>query len=206
MKRRLVVLVTLFTASTVAWRAIRIPDATVLSLRIGQTFEEVAAGSSYAVMEESNLPSQSELRWGATWVTKPAVVIKFNDPRHGFTLPPTKFAGVNYQENRVVSIETSPMLDKLPFDEAVQVLANLQQQLKTGGWKPWAGNGSKWFDLSPQGRTGLLAGLLSGPHSEQATLHVPGKYNLMLRIECAAECGNKTGALFLIDLSIGRDY
>lgn len=134
------------------WWHYRAPEPTVLSFRIGETFEEVAHNSSYPVMERSNRPADDpgENRFGATWITEPAVIIRFNDPQHGFTLPPTKFAALTYSENKVASLATSPMLEKLPFDEAVAVLENLQNQFRTGGWEPWTVDDSRWFDLTPE--------------------------------------------------------
>jgi hypothetical protein len=108
---------------------------TVLSFRVGQTFEEVVSGSTYPVMKRSNLPidDPSGDKSGTTWVTEPAVIIHFTDPKHGFTLPPKKFAALTYQHNTAAMLSTSPMQDKLPFDEAVAVLENLQNQFKAGG-------------------------------------------------------------------------
>lgn len=196
-------------AATVAfgiWNHQRVPEPTILSLRVGQTFEEVVAASTFPVLKESNLPSDDPTGFGSTWVTKPAVIIKFNDPKHGFVLPPTKFAGVSYEANRVLSIETSPMLKKLPFDEAVDIMANLQEQFKAGGWQPWPGDGSKWLDFSPEGRKRLHRIVLGPGWGKDITLVVPGKYSLMFRIKCLDGCEEHSEPyLFLIDLSIGSD-
>jgi hypothetical protein len=40
---------------------------------------------------------------------------------------------LTYQHNTAAMLSTSPMQDKLPFDEAVAVLENLQNQFKAGG-------------------------------------------------------------------------
>lgn len=207
MKARLFALLGAVLAAAFAlWDYQRVPEATILSLRIGQTFEEVVAASTFPVLKESNLPSDDPAGFGSTWVTKPAVIIKFNDPKHGFVLPPTKFAGVSYDANRVLSIETSPMLKKLPFDEAVDIMANLQEQFKAGGWQPWPGDGSKWFDFSPEGRKRFHRDMLGPGWGKDITLVVPGKYSLMFRIKCLDGCEEHSEPyLFLIDLSIGSD-
>ena len=49
------------------------------------------------------------------------------------------------------------MLDPLPFDEAVAILENLQNQFKAGGWEPWENDDSTWFDLTPEGKKRLYA-------------------------------------------------
>lgn len=207
MKARLLALLVLaVSAGFGLWSHMRVPEPTILSLRIGQTFEEVVAASTFPVLQESNLPSEDPTGFGSTWVTKPAVIIKFDDPQHGFVLPPTRFAGVSYEANRVLSIETSPMLEKLPFDEAVDIMANLQEQFKAGGWRPWPGDGSKWFDFSPEGRKRFHRTLLGPGWGANATLIVPGKYSLMFRIKCLDGCEEHSEPhQFLIDLSIGSD-
>jgi hypothetical protein len=69
---------------------------TTLSLRIGETYDDVIKGSTYPVVRNSVPPSEKPYYGGSTWISTPAVVIVFNDPEHGFTLPPTKFAGIGY--------------------------------------------------------------------------------------------------------------
>lgn len=66
--------------------------------------------------------SPSDHKFGAIYIQEPAVIIRFTDPKHGFTLPPTKFAALAFSENHAVSLATSPMLDPLPFEAAVAIL------------------------------------------------------------------------------------
>lgn len=134
------------------WLHSRSPEPTVLAFRLGQTFEQVTRDSSYQLMEHSNTPAEDpgDHKFGAIWVEGATVIIRFTDAKHGFTLPATKFAALTFSENQAVSLATSPMLDPLPFDEAVAVLENLQNQFKAGGWEPWAENASTWFDLTPE--------------------------------------------------------
>jgi hypothetical protein len=84
------------------WWHYRPPEPTVLSFRVGQPFQEVMKNSTYPVMERSNLPSEDPmaLQAGETFVTEPAVIPRFDDPKHGFRLPPTKFALVGYMHNK----------------------------------------------------------------------------------------------------------
>src|SRR3712207_7427924 len=48
----------------------------------------------------SNRPAEDpgDNQFGAIWVTEPAVIIRFTDPKHEFTLPPTKFAALTFSE------------------------------------------------------------------------------------------------------------
>lgn len=193
----------------VAWRHSRPPVTaipTVLSFRVGQTFEEVVKNSTYPIRQHSNPPSDDpmHLQSGETFVTEAAVILHFNDARHGFTLPPTKFALVGYDHNKVTTVSTSPMLDKLPFDEALAVLENLQNQFKAGGWKPWQNDGSAWFDLTPSGKKRLYERMFEPPYGQSAELRVPKKYAMTFRLQCAEGCWTRQPPYkFLVDVGVG---
>lgn len=193
------------------WRHFHSPTPmapTVLSFRVGQTFEEVVSASTYPVMKRSNLPidDPSGSKWGATWVTEPAVIIRFTDPKHGFTLPPTKFAALTYQHNTAAMLATSPMLDNLPFDDAVAVLENLQNQFKAGGWEPWAVDGSTWFDVTPEGKKRLYERMLEPGYTQTAILRVPKMYGMTFRLKCAEGCWTREPPYkFLIDVGVSDD-
>jgi len=208
MKRRYRVAAILAVLTTAIWWHSRQPEPTVLAFRLGQTFEQVVRDSSYPALEHSNRPADDwdGNKFGAIWVTEPAVIIRFTDQKHGFTLPPTKFAALTFSENQAVSLATSPMLDALPFDEAVAILENLQNQFKAGGWEPWAVDDSTWFDLTPEGKKRLYARMFEGGNMESASLRVPKMYGMTFRLKCSEGCWTREPPyLFLIDIGVGRD-
>lgn len=179
---------------------------TILSFGVGQTFEEVVKASTYPVMEHSSKPSEETRYAGITSVTEPAVILRFSDPQHGFALPPTKFALIGYSDNLVETIATSPMLEKLPFDQAVAILENLQEQFKAGGWEPSQLDGSTWFDLTPDGKKRLYERMLQPGFSQEASLRVPNKYGMTFRLWCSDGCmEGRPPYLFLIDIGVSRD-
>lgn len=203
---RLAVLVVVIGAGV--WWHYRAPRPTVLSFRVGQSFEEVVKNSTYPVIERSNLPADdpSGDKFGTTWVTEPAVIIIFNDPEHGFTLPPTKFAALGFDHNLAATLATSPMLDKLKFDDAVTALENLQNQFKAGGWRPYRGDGSDWFDLTPEGKKRLYARMFEPGYAQEASLRIPRKYGMTFRLKCAEGCWTREPPYkFLIDVGVGVD-
>jgi hypothetical protein len=190
------------------WRYYRTPEPTILVFRVGQPFEDVVRNSTFPVMLHSITPAEDpmHLQAGETFVTEPAVILKFDDPKHGFTLPPTKFALLGYMHNAVDTLSTSPMLDTLPFDAAVAVLENLQNQFKAGGWAPWEGDGSTWFDLTPQGRKQLYERMFEPGYAQSAELRVPKKYAMTFRLKCAEGCWTREPPYrFLIDVGVGDD-
>lgn len=180
-------------------------DISVLSFRVGQSFGEVVRASSYPVLERQGNPGDREDGFGWTDITEP-VTLRFNDPVHGFVLPPTKFVAVTYADGNVATVSTTPMLDALPFDEAVTVLENLQNQFKAGGWEPWKDDDSAWFDLSPEGRKRLHARMFEPGYMQQTTLRVPETYAMTFRFKCAEGCWTQEPPYrFLIDVGVGGD-
>jgi len=200
---RRTVLLGLIGAGT--WAIYRSPEPALLSFRVGQTFEEVVEGSTYPVLERSILPAEHPRQFGATYVTSPAVIIHFNDPRYGFTLPPTKFAALTYVRNRAMTLSTSPMLEMLPFDDAVIVLEDLQRQFQAGGWRLFDADGSIWFDFTPEGKRRLLTHLLEHD-MKTVSLYVSKKYAMTFRLWCATGCiTGKPPYRFMIDIGVGTD-
>jgi hypothetical protein len=211
MKRRTFMLVLAAAAAALGaglWLQAPAPvEPTVLSFRVGQRFEDVVKASTYPVLQHSNVPSAEIGMAGDTFVTEPAVILCFNDSQHGFVLPPTKFAFVGYEHDMVVTVATSPTLDKMSFDEAVAVLDNLQNQFKAGGWEPWAKDGSAWFDLTPQGRQRLFRRMFEPGYSQSAELRIPKKYGMTFRLKCTDGCwpGEAPPYRFLVDVGISDD-
>lgn len=186
-----------------AWQYFYEPAPTILSAHVGKTFEQVARDSTYPVIERSG-GSAKDMQW--TYITEPSVIIHFSDPQQGFTLPPTTFVAVTYMEGTVSSITTSPMLKPLPFDDAVDVLAQVQAQFQAGHWQQWIADGDTWFDLSPAGRKRLHKAMEEPGWAEDHWLKVPGKYSMIFRLKCTSGCANVPGPeRYLIDVSVGRD-
>ena len=182
---------------------------TVISLRINQPFDEVVRGSSYPISQGLGADLKKRDGFGWTDITEPSVIIHFNDPTYGFSLPPTTFAGITYIANKVSTIATSPMLKKLPFNEAVEELAALQSEFQAKGWVVDQDTHTHWFDLSPAGRERLHAYIRSPEHgwSEEVQLIAPTKYEMVFRIKCAADCDSAWGFdRYLIDIGIGPNF
>jgi hypothetical protein len=199
-KRRLV---TLALLGSIAWWLCYVPTPTILSLRIGQTFEAVVAASSFPVMTSSNRPADNPTGMGATWVTKPAVIIQFNDPQYGFTTPATTFAAIGYDDNKVRTISTSPMLKMLSFDEAVTVIEFLQKQFQASGWQ--LDNQTSWFDLSLKNREVLHHTVRDDNNGQRKIVELvaPKKYSLTLGLYCVDRCDSRFGLdRYLIDIGV----
>jgi hypothetical protein len=195
-------------ASAAVWWLNRPPAQTILSFRIGATFEEVTKNSSYPVATRSNRPADdpSETKFGATWITEPEVTIIFDDPLHGFKLPPTGFGALTYMHNRATTLATSPMVEKVSFDAALTILTDLQRQFRAGGWEPWETNDSMWFDLTLIGKKRLYQKMFEPGYASTTTLRIPNKYGMTFRLKCVEGCWTREPPyFFLIDIGVSDD-
>jgi hypothetical protein len=203
MKRGLAVLAAGIAVSCLGtWWYARPPAPTYLVFQLDQTFEEVVKNSTYTVWERSNRPAEypGTLKAGATWVDHPSVIFKLDDAANGFSRPPTTFGSISYMDNRVLTIETTPMLKALPYDDTLEVLQALQDMFKAKGWVPWDGDNSQWFDLSPRGRQKLQDEL-----SSMISLRVPKKnLEMFLSVYCHKNCDDRPHSRWLINVEIGK--
>ena len=142
----------------------------------------------------------------STWITRPAIV-KFDDPKHGFTLPPTKFGAIGYNRGKVTTFTTSPMLETLPFDQVISLFNNLQEMLKDSGWTLEKIGSNALIKASSEAEKNALQ-LLLFKYAETVIFFIPHKYSLALTIKCYARCNERDvkTAKYLIDVSVGRDY
>ncbi|MDB5747754.1 MAG: hypothetical protein JWP72_2602 [Massilia sp.] len=201
-KRTRIFIVVVLAAITTAFLTIP-PKPTVLVVDMDMPYDEVVRRSTYPARAHG-VPPTGETGFATIDVIEPSVIIKYVDPRHGFELPPTKFAALTFDDAVLGTISTSPMLEALRFPEAVEVLGQVQERFKAGGWVPWVGNQNGWYDLSPEGQKALHAELLRYSQSDQ-WFNVP-KRNLrsLLRIKCVEDCDDADDALYLIDVGIGK--
>lgn len=182
-----------------------------LSVHVGKPYEKVVQDSTFPVEDNTAIypgdPTDAEdpPRPGSTWISSPTVV-EFDDPAYGFKLPPTVFGAVTYAGQKVTTLTTSPMLETMPFGEAVVRLVEVQNTLKSQGWKLVSVENNDWFEVENVAERNQLQTKLF----DQAVgidLYVPGKYSLLLLIKCYARCDKRdsTTAKYLIDISVGRD-
>jgi|GEM_PF-2367889 hypothetical protein len=209
-RRRLLLAVGSPLLAILLWQHFRSPQVvipTFINLNIGQTYEGVVRASTYPVIKNSLPPTYDDTGSGITTVSEPAVILRFTDPQHGFTLPPTKFVLISYSHNKVSTVSTSPMIDSLPFDEALTVVENLQNQFRRGGWVPWEADESEWFDLTPAGKQRLYERMFERGYYQSAELRVPGKYSMTFRLKCTEGCWTREPPYrFLVDVGVGEDF
>jgi len=176
-----------------------------ISVHIGKPYEEVSRDSTFPIKKKTVIYPSESPEPDSIWMRNP-VIVKFDDPRHGFTLPPTKFGVIGFNDWKVTNITTSPMLETLPFDQLVPLLNHVQKMLKASGWVP-QDNHFTWINLDSEIEKNALQNLLF-KQVVVMTLRVPHKYGLSLNIKCYTRCNERDPktAKYLIDVSVGKDF
>ncbi|WP_085606373.1 hypothetical protein [Pseudomonas sp. B31(2017)] len=177
-----------------------------ISAHIGKPYTAVVKDSTFPVERKTAIYPSEPPEVDSTWISSP-VVITFDDPEHGFTLPETVFGAVGYNKGKVDGITTSPMVETLPFDRTATLLVELQSMFKKAGWMPESVEGNDWIKVSSdEDRRQLQAKLFN--QVDGVTLLIPHKYSLLLHIKCYARCDerNPETAKYLIDIGLSRDH
>ncbi|EJM13650.1 MULTISPECIES: hypothetical protein [Pseudomonas] len=182
------------------------PSVDTISVHIGKSYKDVERDSTFPVRAKTAIYPSEPPEVDSTWISSP-VIVKFDDPKYGFTLPPTKFGAVGYNNEKVSTITTSPMLDTLRFDQLIPLLNHLQEMFKSSGWVPRDSDDHAWLMVSNEDDRNTLQSLLFD-QVVVVMLLVPHKYGLALNVKCYARCDERDPktAKYLIDVSVGADY
>ncbi|WP_367616999.1 hypothetical protein [Pseudomonas khorasanensis] len=173
---------------------------------IGKPYAEVVKDSSFPVERKTAIYPSDPPKADSTWISSP-VVITFDDPEHGFTLPKTIYGAVGYTKGKVDGITTSPMVESLPFDKTAALLDELQTMFKSAGWAPESAGGNDWIKVSSDDEKRQLQAKLF-ERADGVILLVPHKYSLLLHVKCYVRCDerNVDTARYLIDVGLSRDH
>jgi len=177
-----------------------------ISFHISKSYDDVARDSTFPVKDETAIYPSEPPHPSSTWITTP-VIITFDDQQHGFTLPATKFGAIGWSEFKAITMSTSPMLETLPFEQAVKLLDELQKKFKQVGWTPEPVEGNDWLKIeTKEDKVRLQAKLFD--QLDGVILLIPHKYSLILHIKCYARCDerNPETAKYLIDVGLGEDH
>jgi hypothetical protein len=104
----------------------------ILAAAPGMTFEEVKQLSSVPV----GLPSKMQ-GFNVAYPTRPHR-LRFEHEKHGFMLPPSRFAFLEGVDGKVVGIRTSPQLDYTNARDSVALIQECEGELTRAKWAPKA--------------------------------------------------------------------
>ncbi|MGJ0579005.1 hypothetical protein ACR71G_13145 [Xenorhabdus bovienii] len=99
-----------------------------IALVIGEPYEAMRQRSSAAI--EPHIP-------GHNWfnVPKTDARLRFTDPKYGFVTPLARFFTVSFFDNGIInSVRMSPQIEPLLYDDAIQIVLDLQDQWHKAGW------------------------------------------------------------------------
>lgn len=177
-----------------------------ISAHVGKPYAEVVKDSTFPIERKTAVYPSEPPEVDSTWISSP-VVITFDDPDHGFTLPKTIYGAVSYSKEKVDGITTSPMVETLPFNQTAALLGELQAMFKKSGWTPEPAEGNDWIKVSSEEEKRQLQHKLFD-QTDGVILLVPHKYSLLLHIKCYSRCDerNPETAKYLIDIGLGKDH
>lgn len=177
-----------------------------LVVHIGKPYAEVVKDSSFPVERKTAMYPSDPPKVDSTWISSP-VVITFDDPEHGFTLPKTIYGAVGYTRGKVDGITTSPMVETLPFDQTVKLLNDLQLMFRDALWIPEPVEGNDWIKVQSDDEKRQLQAKLFD-QADGVILLVPHKYSLLMHIKCYARCDARDAetARYLIEIGLSRDH
>ncbi|PHM38170.1 hypothetical protein Xmau_03557 [Xenorhabdus mauleonii] len=102
-------------------------DKPEIALVVGEPYEDMRLRSSAAI--DPHLP-------GKIWhnIPKTDARLRFIDPKYGFVTPPARFFAVLYANDIITSVRMSPQIEPLPYDDAIKIVLDLQDQWRKTGW------------------------------------------------------------------------
>jgi hypothetical protein len=181
-------------------------NSDTLYAHVGKPYAEVVKDSTFPIERQTAVYPSEPPEVDSTWISSP-VVITFDDPEYGFTLPKTIYGAVSYNKGKVDGITTSPMVETLPFAQTAKLLGELQSLFKKMGWTPESVEGNDWIKVSSEEEKRQLQAKLFD-QAEGVILLIPKKYSLLLHIKCYVRCDerNSDTARYLIDIGLSRDH
>ncbi|WP_338128398.1 hypothetical protein [Xenorhabdus bovienii] len=98
-----------------------------IALVIGEPYEDMRQRSSAKISP----PYDNSIGFR---IPKTDARLRFTDPKYGFITPPARFFTVSYNKGMIESVRMSPQIEPLPYDDAIKVVLDLQDQWRKAGW------------------------------------------------------------------------
>lgn len=164
-------------------------DEVVLTL--GEPYDQIRQQS------RSTLPVATKDNSINLCVSRPAM-LRFNDPKFGFTTPAAKFLSLYTDQLGNVTIVTlSPQIETLPLDKAMGIIEDLQEQLRRNGWHTILANRFPPITGTPT----MLESIRRGD-DPQTFWQVAGKYQVALDIRRFIHENRPNDERYLITLEL----
>jgi hypothetical protein len=124
-------------------------DDPEIALMIGEPWEEMRQRSTATI--DAAIPGHF---WGR--LPRSDARLRFLDPQYGFQTPLARFFTVSFTSDGLVrSVRMSPQIEPLLLDDTLEIVLDLQEQWRQGGWAPIRLQDFPSFDDTPQWRARL---------------------------------------------------
>ncbi|MHC8322551.1 hypothetical protein ACYZT4_17990 [Pseudomonas sp. GB2N2] len=170
-------------------------DDPQITLEIGGTYEE---------MRKISTAPFSPLIRGHVWggIPKTDARLRFIDPQYGFDTPLARFFTITFNDNVIEDVLMSPQIEPLLIDDALNVVLDLQEQLRAKGWVAKGLRRHPTIDDTPEWRDYLRKGVLHGQSNWQAG----DKYQVTLAVGRFEDYRNPTEERYLITLALAKPW
>ncbi|MBD2798306.1 hypothetical protein ID856_17600 [Xenorhabdus sp. 18] len=98
-----------------------------IALVIGEPYEAMRQRSSAKISP----PYDNSIGFR---IPKTDARLRFTDPKYGFITPPARFFTVSYNKGMIESVRMSPQIEPLLYDDAINIVLDLQDQWRKAGW------------------------------------------------------------------------
>ncbi|MDY7562942.1 hypothetical protein QN382_05735 [Pseudomonas sp. 10B1] len=167
-----------------------------IALEIGGTYEEMLKRSS----ARFSLPFPGEGTWPG-W-PKSDAQLRFIDPQYGFVTPKSSDFYVIFNDNIIQSLTIYPQTEPLLLDDALQVVLDLQDQWRRGGWEDKKQKRFPPFADTPQWR----AQLRNGPIGGTTYWYAGDKYQALLAMNRSKDSKHPEEERYRIFLNVGKPW
>ncbi|WP_112193817.1 hypothetical protein [Pseudomonas sp. LG1E9] len=170
-------------------------DDPEIALTPGEPWEDMRQRSSAKIG-----PSITGHHWFRT--PRSNARLRLVDAEYGFVTPLARFLTVGFGNGRVEGIRMSPQIEPLLLDDTLQVVLDLQEQWRKGGWIPIHVKDDPPFADTPQWRARLRNVNKGGTSIWQAA----DKYQVMLVVNRFKDVRNPTQERYLIKLQLAAPW
>lgn len=164
-----------------------------IALVIGEPYEAMRQRSSAAIAPA--IPGEVSFN-----IPMSDARLRFTDPQYGFVTPSARFFTVIYRDELIHSIRMSPQIEPLLLDDALNVVLDLQEQWRKGGWTPNRAGDFPSFADTPQWRAQLREVNKGGT----AYWLAGDKYQVMLMVNRFRDYKRPTEERYLITLGLSK--
>ncbi|MFV3016012.1 hypothetical protein HBO34_15400 [Pseudomonas veronii] len=177
-----------------------------LAIRLGTDEPEIALtpGEPWEDMRQRSSAKIGPAIPGHHWFRAPKsdARLRLVDPQYGFITPLARFFTIGFDDEQIDGIRMSPQIEPLLLDDTLEIVLDLQEQWRKGGWTPIHIKDDPPFADTPQWRARLRNVNLGGTSYWQAA----DKYQVMMVVNRFKDVRHPTEERYLIKLHLAAPW